>query len=194
MNCMKITVFMATLLFLSLTAGSCYKPEKTAQKKYSREMINLGGQLVNEGKCNFCHSPTIDTEEGSIYDPERILSGHPEESQIPNIPNVPVGSQQWLEFLSNLESTVWAGPWGLSFAANITPDVDTGIGSWSEKNFVNMMKTGKHAGIGRTIMQPMPWDDYRELSDRDLLSIYAYLRTIEPVHNEVPEPIHLEDK
>ena len=181
-------------VIVALLIQACMKQDYSTEPGYDRETVERGEQLVNEGKCNYCHTPSIQSEEGTIPDPDRLLSGHPSGSEIPEIPNVPVGSQQWLEFLSNLESTVWAGPWGISFAANLTPDDKTGIGTWSVENFINTMRTGKHAGIGRRILPPMPWDDYRELSDRDLLSIFAYLRTIEPVRNDVPDPIQLEGR
>ena len=44
-------------------------------------------------------------------------------------------------------------------------------------------------GVSRPILPPMPWTAFRNLSDEDLKSIYAYLRTIPPVHNRVPEPL-----
>lgn len=182
------TIILITASILLTTAG-CYRHEQKPAKKYSRDMINRGEQLVSEGRCSFCHTPSIDSDEGSIPDPERLLSGHPAETGVPELPDVPAGSQQWLEFLNNLESTVWAGPWGITFAANLTPDKETGIGNWTATNFVNTMKTGKHAGFGRDILPPMPWDDYRQLSDEDLEAIFAYLQTIEPVKNEVPEPV-----
>lgn len=182
------TIILLTVMIPLLTAG-CYRNEQKPVKKYNRDMIKRGEQLVNEGNCHYCHTPVINTEEGSIPDPDRLLSGHPEETGVPEIPDVPVGSQQWLEFLKNLESTVWAGDWGITFAANLTPDKQTGIGIWDEKQFVNAMRTGKHAGMGRDILPPMPWEDYSKLSDYDLISIFAYLRTIEPVNNRVPDPV-----
>lgn len=183
------SIFITLFLFISVGNISCFKQGGMGESEYSSDMISRGEQLVSEGRCNFCHTPSIDTEQGNIPDPDRLLSGHPAESGVPELPDVPTGSQQWLEFLNNLESTVWAGPWGITFATNLTPDKETGIGYWTAGNFVNSMKTGKHAGFGRDILPPMPWDDYRQLSDEDLEAIFAYLQTIEPVKNEVPEPV-----
>ena len=85
--------------------------------------------------------------------------------------------------------TAWSGPWGISYAINLTPDENTGIGSWSEDTFVKALKTGRHMGVSRPILPPMPWTAFRNLTDDDLRSIFAYLRTIPPVDNRVPEPV-----
>jgi hypothetical protein len=79
------------------------------------------------------------------------------------------------------------------FAANLTPDPRTGIGNWTEDEFIKTMRTGKHKGFGRDILPPMPWEDYAELSDEDLKAIFAYLKTLKPVKNAVPAPIPLSD-
>jgi len=83
--------------------------------------------------------------------------------------------------------TAFAGPWGITYAMNLTPDVNTGIGIWTEDIFVRAIKEGRHWGQSRPIMPPMPWEFFRNLTDEDLRSIYAYLRTIKPVVNRVPE-------
>ena len=85
-------------------------------------------------------------------------------------------------------NTAWAGPWGVSFTANLTPD-ETGLGKWTERNFMEAIRTGKHMGRGRPILPPMPVMVYRNLTDEDLKSVYAYLRTIPAIHNRVPEPL-----
>jgi hypothetical protein len=86
--------------------------------------------------------------------------------------------------------TAWAGPW-VSFAGNLTPDNATGIGEWSEAGFIQMARTGKHQGQpnGRDILPPMPWFNMKDLTDADLKAIWAYLRSIPPVKNQVPFPI-----
>jgi hypothetical protein len=85
--------------------------------------------------------------------------------------------------------TAWAGPWGISYAANLTPDPTTGLGVWTEDMFIKSMRTGRHMGSGREILPPMPWQGVGALSDEDLKSIYAYLRTVPAVTNTVPKPI-----
>jgi hypothetical protein len=85
--------------------------------------------------------------------------------------------------------TAWAGPWGTSFAANLTPDIETGLGSWTEAMFVKAIRSGKHMGEGRPILPPMPWQVYKNLTDEDLKSIFAYLQSLPAVENAVPEPV-----
>jgi hypothetical protein len=77
----------------------------------------------------------------------------------------------------------------VSYAFNLTPDENTGIGSWSEETFVAAIRSGRHMGVSRPILPPMPWNVYRNLSDEDLKAIYTYLRSLPPIHNGVPEPI-----
>ena len=77
----------------------------------------------------------------------------------------------------------------MSFAANLTPDETTGIGLWSEEQFVNAIKDGKHMGAGRPILPPMPWFWYNKLPDEDLKALYAYLKSLPPIANKVPGPI-----
>jgi hypothetical protein len=91
--------------------------------------------------------------------------------------------------------TVFAGPWGISFAANLTPDKETGLGKWTEAMFIQALRTGKHEGqpTGREIMPPMPWASLSHGTlaspDADLKAIWAYLRSLPPVKNRVPEPV-----
>ena len=70
--------------------------------------------------------------------------------------------------------TAFAGPWGVSFAANLTADKETGIEEWSETMFIHMARTGKHQGEpnGRDILPPMPWFNMKDLSDADLKAIW----------------------
>ena len=90
----------------------------------------------------------------------------------------------------NATNTAWSGPWGVSFAANLTPDPETGI--WremTEEQFIEALRTGRHLGQGRPILPPMPWPLYGQMTDADLKAIYAYLQTIPPVKNKVPDPL-----
>jgi hypothetical protein len=78
----------------------------------------------------------------------------------------------------------------MSFAANLTSD-ETGIGAWTEHNFITAMRTGKIKGLenGRTMLPPMPWFNFKNMTDEDLKSIFAYLKSTKPVSNLVPAPI-----
>ena len=90
-----------------------------------------------------------------------------------------------------MNSTATTGPWGTSFAANLTPDA-TGLGNWTFEHFEKAMRKGKLKGLenGRTLLPPMPWTNYSKLSNDDLAAIWAYLQSIPPVKNIVPTPIH----
>ena len=68
---------------------------------------------------------------------------------------------------------------------NITPDVETGAGTWTDDQFARAIREGI-GHDGRTLFPLMPYDDFRYLSDEDLASIVVYLRSLEPVHNPMP--------
>lgn len=73
-----------------------------------------------------------------------------------------------------------------TYPSNITPDVQTGIGNWTPLQMFNALRTGKEPS-GRYLCPSMPWPVYRNMTDDDLWSVVAYLRSIKPVHNAVPE-------
>jgi hypothetical protein len=90
--------------------------------------------------------------------------------------------------------TAWSGPWGISYTANLTPDPETGLGNYTEEQFVVTIREGKKQGRGRALLPPMPWQVIANFSDEDLKSIYAYLRTVKPIKNKVPDPVIAEMK
>lgn len=123
----------------------------------------------------------------SPADSATALSGVPAGAKVPPIPAGVISPAGWGALTTN-DLTFWAGPWGVSFAANITPDKATGIGAWTEAVFVNTIRTGKHKGALRDLLQPMPWQSMSKLTDQDLKAIFAYLRSIKPIQNKVPDP------
>lgn len=155
--------------------------------------VEKGERLVIGGACHDCHSPKIMTPTGPKVDSSRLLSGHPADGPLPPINVDALVPGQWVLFAPDL--TAFIGPWGMSFAANLTSDSATGIGAWSEANFVNAIRTGRHMGLegGRPISPPMPWDNYNNLSDAELKSIFAYLKTTQPITNRVHEPYSPEE-
>ncbi len=151
----------------------------------SDSLVTRGEYLVDVIGCGECHTPR---KAGSLEpDDERFLSGHSEGQELAAPQD---NSGDWN--ISSASFTAWSGPWGVSYAVNLTPDENTGMGSWAEGTFVDAMKTGMHMGVARTILPPMPWASYRRLSDSDLRAIYAYLRSIPPIRNRVPEPVLVE--
>jgi mono/diheme cytochrome c family protein len=151
----------------------------------SAKKVERGMYLVTILACTDCHTPKKMGPNGPEEDPTRFLSGHPEGTKIQPLPKL--ADTPWIA-ATNGDMTAWTGPWGVSYAINLTPDENTGIGSWSEATFIGAIKTGKHMGASRPILPPMPWPAYRNLSDEDLSSIYAYLRTIKPIRNRIPDP------
>jgi hypothetical protein len=149
------------------------------------ERVTRGNYLVNTSACHDCHTPWIMTEKGPAPDMTRKLSGHPEALAMPDPPALPQGP--WIASIG-ATNTAWAGPWGVSFTANLTPDRETGLGKWSERNFIETIRTGRHLGRGRQVLPPMPIPVYQNFTDADLAAIFAYLKTLPPIRNRVPEP------
>ena len=119
----------------------------------------------------------------------RMLSGHSEASKVAT-PFRPASGSSWT-IATNNDLTAWSGPWGVSFAANLTPDANTGLrsGVWTEELFIKALRTGKHVGTSRDILPPMPWQDVASLTDDEFKAIWAFLGTIPPIGNHVPDPI-----
>ncbi|MCK0147094.1 c-type cytochrome [Arenibacter sp. F26102] len=150
------------------------------------DKVKRGEQLVASVGCNDCHSPKIMTDRGPEVDPDRRLSGHPSDEHLP--PYDKETAKSYVLFSMGLTAAV--GPWGTSFAANLTPD-ESGIGNWSEAQFLKAIKEGKFKGMDgtRPMLPPMPWTEYRNFSDEDLAAIFAYLKSIKPIDNVVPAAI-----
>jgi mono/diheme cytochrome c family protein len=178
-----VSILPTALWLWSLNNAAADAPAPQLERA-AAERIARGDYLVSTIGCADCHSPKVMSPDGPVEDPSRRLSGHPESARL-DAPPALAGT--WLAATST-DLTAWFGPWGISYAFNLTPDENTGIGSWSEDTFVQTIKTGRHMGVSRPILPPMPWHFYRNLTDEDLRSIYAYLRTIPPVHNRVPLP------
>lgn len=147
-----------------------------------------GKYLVNTTGCHDCHTPFKMGDKGPEPDMSRMLSGHPQQLVMPPAPRLPDHPNgAWL-VVSSATNTAHAGPWGVSFTANLTPDPETGTGRWTERDFMQTIRTGRHLGRGREVLPPMPIPVYRQMTDADLKAIYAYLRTVPPIVNQVPEP------
>ncbi len=151
----------------------------------SADKVARGRYLVTVAGCNDCHTPWKMGAAGPEPDMSRMLSGHPEQMQLPPAPQ-PAGP--WIVSAA-ATNTAWSGPWGVSYTANLTPDAETGLGKWTLRNFTDTIRTGRHMGRGRPILPPMPIPMYKHFTDADLEAIYSYLRTIPVVSNRVPEPL-----
>jgi mono/diheme cytochrome c family protein len=183
---MKTTLVSAFIVVAATVAAGCSESRPSVTASASTEgsgRIERGKYLVSMIGCNDCHTPLKMGPKGPEPDMSRFLSGHPE--QMGALPAVPArGPWLWAGAATN---TAFSGPWGISYAANLTPDQNTGLGIWTEDMFVKALRTGRHMGVSREILPPMPWPAFRNGTDEDLKSIYAYLRSIKPVVNHVPD-------
>ncbi len=170
---MKRVAVVLTLLFVM---GCEQKPTLTP--------VQRGEYLVNTSGCNDCHTPFKMGAFGPEPDLARKLSGHPQDMMLPPPPVLPEGP--WV-MVGAATNTAYAGPWGISYSSNLTPDTLTGMGIWTEEMFIKAIRTGKHMATSRPIMPPMPWPAYSQMTDDDLKAIYAYLRSIPPFSNQVPD-------
>lgn len=169
---------------LVTAAFVCGLAHSTAQAgEANTGLVKRGAQLAAYGGCIDCHTPFKLGPNGPEKDMARGLSGHPAELVLPPPPKVD-GAWNWSGSASN---TAFFGPWGTSYASNLTPDRETGIGTWSEKEFIRAMRTGTHLGAGRPIMPPMPWRSVGSLPDKELRALFAYLKAQAPVKNKVPD-------
>jgi len=175
------------LFGLFLVSEDSFAAEQKAAGS-NKSLIERGLYLVNVGGCNDCHSPKKMTPNGPASDEARLLSGHPADEKLPEVPSNIFGPDKW-GAITNNGLTGWVGPWGTSYSSNLSPDSETGIGVWNEELFIRILRTGKFMGSGRDILPPMPWYSYAKLTDADLKAIFAYLKSCRPVKNQVPTAV-----
>ena len=173
-----VTFFV--LLILSI-------PNLFASKKIDKEIeIKMGKILTEEFGCVDCHSPKIIINDQIMIDEKKLFSGHPQGNVLPDFPPELVGPEKWRGLYTS-SMTAWGGPWGISYSANLTPDKDTGIGTWTEENFMSVIKLGIHSSLSRKMLPPMPWNEVSRLGDDELRAIFIYLKSLKPIKNKVPE-------
>lgn len=179
----RFTVWLVGAVLITAVACTKQEPPRTTEA----DLVKRGLYLVNVGGCGDCHTPKVFTQAGPEPDKSRLLSGHPANAKLPPVPPGVIGPDGW-GAIANNDLTAWAGPWGISYAANLTPDA-SGLKSWTPETFIQAIRTGKHAGVGRDILPPMPWMDYALMTDDDLRAVFAYLKSLPPIANTVPAPV-----
>lgn len=188
-----LLIALASVIVITITAcqeSSVKEEPKTEEKKpaalTTAELLKRGEYLVTANVCDDCHSPKKMGPMGPEIIPELRLSGYTSTGHLPKVDTTEVG-KGWILFAPDLTAAV--GPWGVSFAANLTSD-QTGIGNWSEEQFFKAIREGKSKGLDgtRPLLPPMPWQNFRNLTDDDLRSIFTYLKSTRPVDNVVPAP------
>lgn len=185
--CLAASVTIAGFVSCNDTSSKAETAQTAAATTISNDsLIKRGNYLVSSIGCDDCHSPKTMGPQGPQVDMEHRLSGYPATRPVSKVDEAALKSG-WMLFGGDLTSAV--GPWGMSFSANITSD-STGIGNWSEAQFKKAMREGKSKGMdsARPILPPMPWQNFKNLSDEDLSAIFAYLKSTKPVHNVVPAP------
>lgn len=186
---------IASIICLTMIAGSAFIISCNNQQEHKAvtasgismdSMVNRGEYLVTIMGCDDCHTPKIFGPKGPELDMANRLSGHPAEMPIAQVNNEEL--KNWVLF--NQITTAYVGPWGTSFAANLTRH-ETGIGNWTEQQFFKAMRQGKYKGMdnSRPLLPPMPWQNFGRASDEDLRAIFAYLKSTKPVDNLVPANI-----
>ena len=107
--------------------------------------IARGKYLMTIGACNDCHSPKIDPQQHP--DPKRPFSGRPQTTQAP--------SPTSTEIHASLDLTAWAGPWGVSYGANLSPDSETGDRQQATGNRQYRSRTAPPASVIARFLLPV---------------------------------------
>jgi hypothetical protein len=176
-------------MFLGPGAGRASAQTTQADTATKAERLKRGEYLVNIMSCHDCHTPLVMGPQGPSPDMTRMLSGHPSAMELPPAPRA---AGPWVAHTA-ATNTAWAGPWGVSFTANLTPDKDTGLGEWTEDMFLAMVRTGRHQGKGRSILPPMVIPALQAATEADLKDLFLYLQSIPAIRNKVPTPVEPEE-
>ncbi len=185
--------FVTAVAFIAIFFYGC--SEKKVETTAAEEKPNYAGyetqalwgeHLVTIAGCNDCHTPKKLTPMGPVDDTTMFLSGHPESMPAPGVDRKQMESKG---LIVTQTFTAWVGPWGISYSANLTPD-ETGIGSWTEDQFVYAIKNSITKGLpgSRAMMPPMSLMPFKLMTVDELKAIFAYLRTIKPVKNISVQP------
>ena len=187
---MKTQLLFPAIALLGAGILISFNTKETAPPKtppvYTKAQLDKGQYLVAIMGCRDCHSPKTMTAQGPAPDMAHDLSGHPASMPLGKISKESLND--WVLF--NMMNTAAVGPWGASFSANLTPDA-TGIGNWSEEQFIIALTEGKSKGVrtARPLLPPMPWQNYTSMKKEDVVAMFAYLKSLKPVQNAVPQPI-----
>ncbi len=162
------TLTCVTLVIASLVGGvlavSCSQTGGEAAKEATpaaaaewtlEQKIAEGARIATITGCNDCHTP------GGLYG-------------APDMSRALAGSEMG-----------WISPAGTAYASNLTPDVQTGIGGWSEEQIASILRTG-HRPDGTPLLPPMPWPSTAQLTDREMSALTAYLKSLPPVKHKKP--------
>lgn len=169
--------YLFIIFFIIACSSSSASDNTAADLRRGKELVSLGG-------CNHCHTPMyFDAKVGMpVPDEAHLLAGHPANAADPE-----ASPGKTDQAVIGPTFTSFRAPFGIVYAANLTPHA-SGLGSWTEHEFIQTMRTGHRKGTGRILLPPMPWENLRAMPDSDLHAIFLYLRSIPPVANVVPAP------
>ena len=174
----------AVAVSAATTRGTIAAPQAAPERARS---VERGAYLVRIMGCNDCHTPhrpgPLRAGAGHVARAQRASGGPRRCRRRRDLPGGPWG------WAGAGTMTAFAGPWGVSFTANLTPDPETGLGKWTEEMFLATIRSGRHEGKGRPLLPPMPLPIVRALTDSDVRDLFAYLQSLPPVRNRVPAPI-----
>ncbi len=194
MRSFRFLILISSGIIITSIIYSCSSEVKSAEELTAQnseltdqDLVIKGKYLVNIMGCHDCHSPKKIGPNGPAIIPELMLSGYPQDRPIPSFD---LDAFEKGFSMMNQDLTAAAGPWGISFAGNLTPHA-TGLGNWTEVQFKKAITQGKYKGVdgNRMLLPPMPWINYKKLKDDDIKAIFTYLQSIKPVENIVPQPI-----
>ena len=194
MKRISTTAIMLVAVALISTQCTDEKKEDTSTSEVKPAAAQFGGfdsqvkwgeRLVTICGCNDCHTPKKMGPNGPENDMSLMLSGHPEKMPPANIDPKEAAKKG---LIVTQTFTAWTGPWGTTYAANLTSD-STGIGGWKEEQFIKALHEKKWMGLDNTrpLMPPMSLMPATEMHDDELKAIFAYLKTTPPVKNVIPE-------
>lgn len=164
-SCITAALALGAVAFAATTTHTTTTTRRTATAKSAKpaaggastaKLIERGKYLATVANCNDCHTP------GTLF-----------------------GAPDFSRQLSGSELG-WNGPWGTSYARNLTPDMETGLGYYSAQDIVNAIKSG-HRLDGKPMLPPMPWQDYQAFPAQDLLAIATFLKSLPPIVHKAPE-------
>jgi hypothetical protein len=184
---LRTAAALLMIAFVAACSTTTPEPTPTATPSPTPAMsaVERGKYIVDAGGCHDCHTPWQMGPNGPEPDMSRALSGHPEAMKVETPAKL---TEPWIAAVAPT-FTAWSGPWCISYTANLTPYRNTGLGIWTEDMFIRAIREGKHMGTSRPILPPMPWQAIRNYNDADLKAIFAYLQSLPPIANRVPEPI-----
>jgi len=162
-------------------------PAETAKQSFGgfESQLKWGENLVKVGGCNDCHTPKKMGPHGPENDMSLMLSGHPAQAPAADFDKNEAAKKGLIVTQS---FTSWTGPWGITYAVNLTSDT-TGIGAWKEEQFIKCLKEKKWMGLDgtRPLMPPMSMMPATEMADDELKAIFAYLKSTPPIKNIAPD-------